>query len=157
MTSTLTRSSIDSPTFTDSAPARTPLALRLAGVTALGGVFYVHALDVSDKLEEVRYIGIGYIALMVTAAVCAIGLLVPNAKVQRSAWALGAAMAAATAIGFVLTRTTGLPQATDDKGNWSEVTGIWSLICEGGFVLLAAIALRTRAHRSEARAALAMD
>jgi hypothetical protein len=39
--------------------------------------------------------------------------------------------------GFVLSRTTGLPQATGDIGNWSEPLGIASMFVEGALIALA--------------------
>ena len=56
-------------------------------------------------------------------------------------WVLAGLTAAATLIGFVLTRTTGLPDAHGDVGNWSETIAIWSLVAEAAVVVLAAVAL----------------
>jgi hypothetical protein len=125
-----------------------PLAMRLAGVAALGGIFYVHLQDLSSKLDEVPYLGWGYIGLMIGVALAAVALLVPRGDVQRLGWLAGGGLALTTAIGFTLTRTTGLPQASDDIGNWGEALGVWSLICEGAFAVLAAAALSTTRRRA---------
>ena len=45
-------------------------------------------------------------------------------------------------VGYVLTRTTGLPQATDDKGNWGDPLGIASLVVEAALILVSLVALR---------------
>jgi len=42
----------------------------------------------------------------------------------------------------VLSRTTGLPNATDDIGNWTEPLGLASLVVEGCVVAVALGALR---------------
>jgi hypothetical protein len=43
-----------------------------------------------------------------------------------------------TLLRFVLTRTIGLPQATDDRGNWHEMLGGWSMVAEGLLIVLTA-------------------
>ncbi len=40
-------------------------------------------------------------------------------------------------MGYVLSRTTGLPQATGDIGNWTEPLGLASLFVEGGVAAVA--------------------
>jgi hypothetical protein len=57
---------------------------------------------------------------------------------RQIGWLLGGTIAAATAIGYCLSRTTGLPHADDDISNWTEPLGVASLIAEGVVVLLAA-------------------
>jgi hypothetical protein len=44
-------------------------------------------------------------------------------------------------VGFVLTRTTGLPQARDDIGNWSEPLGLAALFVDGAVIAVAGYAL----------------
>ena len=44
-------------------------------------------------------------------------------------------------MGFVLTRTTGLPQAKGDIGNWSEPLGLAALFVEGAVIAVAGYAL----------------
>jgi len=51
------------------------------------------------------------------------------------------ALAGLTLIGFILSRTTGLPSATDDVGNWKEGLGLASMFVETGVILLSACAL----------------
>ncbi len=63
---------------------------------------------------------------------------------DRRGWVLGGLTAASTLVGFVLTRTTGLPNAHGDVGNWSETIAVWSMMAEGLMVVLALIALRQR-------------
>jgi hypothetical protein len=58
-------------------------------------------------------------------------------------------------VGFTLSRTTGLPQANADIGNWTESLGLASLFVEGalvalaGSVLLPRMAVRSRADGLE--------
>ena len=43
---------------------------------------------------------------------------------------------ASAALGYVLSRTTGLPNATGDIGNWTEPLGLASLFVEGSVIAL---------------------
>ncbi len=84
------------------------------------------------------YLGVLYVGLIV-AAVAAAALLVHTSS--RTGWLLAGAMSAATIAGFVLTRTVGLPGATEDRGNWLEPLGLASLFVEAAVVALAAYAV----------------
>ena len=116
----------------------TDAALAAGGIAGLTITAYIHLTEMSDKFAEVPYLGVGY-ALLVIACVAAAVLIV---KGDRRGWMLGGGVCLATIVGFVLTRTTGLPATKDDIGNWSESIGTYSLIAEGVVVVLAAIALR---------------
>lgn len=117
-----------------------PLSLTtLSAIGLLAAVIAIHTSELSGKIEETAYVGLGYVVL-ISASIVSIALLTHR---DRRGWALGGATCAATLVGFVLTRTTGLPGASGDVGNWSETIAVWSLIVEGAFVLLAGRALRT--------------
>lgn len=125
---------------------RTPLVrvAETAAIVGLGGTAYIHLAEMSDKFAEVPYLGIGY-GLLSIACVISIYLLVRG---DRRGWLLGGATCLATFVGFVLTRTVGLPASTDDIGNWSEAIGTWSLVFEGFVVVLtAAVLLMQRGAR----------
>ena len=125
---------------------RTPavIAAEVGAVVGLAGTAYIHLTELSDKFAEVPYLGVGY-ALLSAACVAAIVMIVAR---NKAGWSLGGLTAALTFVGFVLTRTVGLPASTDDIGNWSEPIGTWSLIFEGLVVVLAAIVIATRFGRT---------
>lgn len=128
------------PTHVASLSAPAPLSLTtLSAIGLLAAVIAIHTSELSGKIEETAYLGLGYV-LLISASIVSIALL---AHRDRRGWILGGATCAATLVGFVLTRTTGLPGASGDVGNWSETIAVWSLIVEGAFVLLAGWALRT--------------
>jgi lipopolysaccharide export LptBFGC system permease protein LptF len=106
----------------------------LAGIALLTTTAAIHIAELSGKIEETAYLGAGYIAL-IAASMIAVVMIATH---DRRGWALGALACAATIIGFVLTRTTGLPAAHGDVGNWSETIAVWSLVAEGGFLAVAA-------------------
>lgn len=113
------------------------VAATVIGVLGLAATGWLHLKDLSDKFSETPYLGAGYAALVV-AAVTAVFMIATG---RRRGWLLGAAACAATIVGFVLTRTTGLPAATGDIGNWSEPAGIYALIAETAVVATAAFTL----------------
>ncbi len=122
-------------------PADEHQVARAAAVIALGGVALIHLLELQGKLAEVAYLGVGYIALIVGCVAAAAMLVHRN---SRAGWMLAGGVALATLIGYSATRTVGLPQSTDDIGNWLEPMGLASLFVEGTVVLLSAYALSQR-------------
>jgi hypothetical protein len=116
-------------------------ALTIAGLV---GIAWIHLLDLADKMEETPYLGVAYIGLIVGCAAAVVLL----ARRDRRGFLLAGGLAAATFLGYCLSRTTGLPAATDDVGNWAEALGVWSLIAEGAVVALSATAL-SRLHLLE--------
>ena len=59
----------------------------------------------------------------------------------------GGAAAARAIVGFVCSRTVGLPASSGDIGNWWEPLGLASLFVEGAVVALAAAVLLERTMR----------
>ena len=114
------------------------LLLRGAAVVGLGGVALIHLLDLQAKLEEVPYLGYLYIALIVASLWAAAALIRSD---SRLAWWVGGAASLATIIGYALTRSVGLPSATDDIGNWLEPLGLASLFVEAWTVIVVCWAL----------------
>src|SRR5882757_5282388 len=113
--------------------ARAVIAIGLAGIGL------IHLLDAIGKYNETRYLFWMYIALIAGSLVTAGAVLFTRA---RTAFLAAAALAASAAIGYVLSRTTGLPNAHGDVGNWTEPLGLASLFVEGCVVALSAYALR---------------
>jgi hypothetical protein len=127
---------------------------RALGAIALCGMALIHLLDVPSKFSETPYMGWMYVGLIL-AAVGIAAVLAATGDVRG--WAAAGAVAVTVMLGYTLSRTTGLPQATDDIGNWGEPLGMASLFVEG---LLAALscwvvaspsAWRSVGVRSEAR------
>lgn len=131
------------PSRRDGEPPVLP-TLELTGIATLAVVIAIHATELAGKVEEVAYLGFGYVALIAAAFTAIVMLAVGD----RRGWALAGATAGATLIGYVLTRTTGLPGSTDDVGNWGETLAIWAMVAELGICGLAAVAIR----RDRARA-----
>jgi hypothetical protein len=113
---------------------------RSAAVVGLAGVALIHLLELQGKLQEVPYLGVGYIVLIATAVLAGALLVHSNSRVG---WMLAGGAALGTIVGFILTRTVGLPQSSDDIGNWLEPMGLASLFVEAVVVGVAAYALGT--------------
>ena len=111
--------------------------LDLVGIAGLGAVIAIHTTELSGKIEETAYLGFGYVLLIAASLVS----IVMMAQRDIRGWILGGLTAAATIVGFVLTRTTGLPGANGDIGNWGEKIAIWSLIAEALVVIMAVRAI----------------
>ncbi|HEY0633633.1 MAG TPA: hypothetical protein VGC98_16370 [Thermoleophilaceae bacterium] len=107
---------------------------RAVAVIGLLGIGLIHLLDSIGKYSETRYLFWMYIALIVGTIVVAGALL---HRESRLAWAGAALLAAGALVGYVLSRTTGLPSAKGDIGNWTEPLGLASLFIEGCLVVLA--------------------
>ena len=70
---------------------------------------------------------------------------------DRRAFTAAALVALLPLVGYVLSRTTGLPGADDDIGNWTEPLGLASLWVEGAVLLTAGYALAPRSVPAPAR------
>jgi predicted membrane channel-forming protein YqfA (hemolysin III family) len=104
-------------------------AIAIAGLAA---TVAIHTTELSGKIEETQYLGFGYL-LLIAASIVSIVMI---SQRDERGWILGGLACAATLVGFVLTRTTGLPNASDDVGNWSEPIAVWSWFAEGIVVVL---------------------
>src|SRR3954467_1839955 len=111
---------------------------RVVGALLCAAVAYIHIKDQGGIIgaKDPAYMQVGYYMIEVTAAVD--GLMLLTRRGSLTAWFLAIGVAAGPFVGLVLTRTTGLPGAMDDIGNWSETLGVVSLVVEGALFLLAA-------------------
>jgi hypothetical protein len=117
--------------------SRSPVTRGIA-VACLVGIAVTHLLDLPDKLEEAHYMAALSCALIAASLVLA-GALVADRR-AGVALAAGGVLAAMTILGYVLSRTVGLPQLEDHVGMWNDPVGIASLVFEATLVGLAALA-----------------
>jgi hypothetical protein len=108
-------------------------ARRAVAAVGLGGIALIHVLDLPGKITETPYLGVGYIGLIVTALV--LGEMVLR-RDDKFIWLAIGGLALAVIAGFVVNRTTGMPGAMDDVGNWLEPLGLASLVVEAMVVLI---------------------
>ncbi len=102
------------------------------------GVSVIHVLDQGGipGSKDPAYVGAGYYLLEIVGVIAAL-LLIQSGSVYG--WLLSLGVAAGPVAGYILSRGPGLPDYSDDKGNWNEPLGVVSLIVEGFLFLLALI------------------
>ena len=100
---------------------------RDATVVGLLAIALIHVLDLPGKWAETRYLGIGYV--LVIAASLVLAEITSTRNDKRTMYA-SAALAIAVLAGFIINRTVGMPNATEDIGNWGEPLGLASLFVE---------------------------
>ncbi len=115
------------------------LQVRRAGAALLAATGVIHLVLAPEYLGERAYVGIGFILGGIAALLIATRLWRERGR-DQAAWMLGALLCAGMAVGFVLSRTVGLPGFHESE--W-ELSGIVSVLLEIGFVGCAATALRT--------------
>jgi hypothetical protein len=120
---------------------------RAVGIVGLLAIAMIHYLDAFSTFEEAVYIGVLYIVLMVVTVAVSVVLLRTDSLM---AWVLAAGAAGLTLIAFVISRTTGLPGAYEDIGNWLDPLGLASLWVEGLVLLLALYKMVTTPRVSRA-------
>ena len=104
----------------------------------LGGIALIHVLQAPEAFDETTYLGVLFVAAVLAS-------LVLSAALTRTAderiWAAAGGLAASIMLGYFLSRTSGLPSATADVGNWTEPLGLASLVAEGLVVCVAAASM----------------
>jgi uncharacterized membrane protein YfcA len=122
-----------------------PRKLVPAGLVLIVLTGLIHAIEAPEYLDEKAYVGILFILNAVGALVAAIGIW----RGSRAAWGLGILVAAGAFVGFILSRTTGLP-AGFKESDW-EPLGIASLVIEAAYCVIAARALSASPAPTERR------
>ena len=103
-----------------------------------------HIPVAKQHLSEAPYIGIGFVLLTIA------GLMLVQLLLNRdtvAVWTAALVVSALALLGYLLSRTVGLPQITDDIGNWSDPLGVVAIVSETVLLLAAVGHLITRKHR----------
>jgi len=132
---------------------RTPVpVLAIAAGLALA-VAIIHLQDQGGLLgsQSPTYLRDGYYMVEIGSTLAA-GLLVRGKIVG---WVLGLAATIGPMTGYLLSRSVGIPGDPGDVGNWGYLLGAVSLVVEGTFIVIAAIALWRLTHRPSRQAAQA--
>jgi hypothetical protein len=101
---------------------------RMVAIAGLGGIALVHVLQAPDAFTETTYLGILFVGAIVTSLVLAAILTQTS---DDRAWAAAGGLGALILLGYFLSRTSGLPDASNDVGEWTEPLGLASLVAEG--------------------------
>lgn len=115
-------------------------ALAWGAAIALLATALIHFVEAPAAFTEATYKGLLFVANGVGALIAVGGIL-------RGAWSwgwlLGAVVAGGAIVGYVASRTVGLPGIPAEPDAWLEPWGVASLVAEGVVVMLFLIALRS--------------
>jgi hypothetical protein len=114
----------------------------LAVPAALGlfAVAVVHLIDGPSMLMGDEFY-VGALEFALVAACVPLALLLVTRPV-RLFWHAAGALCSAALIVYVASRTTGLPDSTDDIGNWLQALGVLNVLVEAAVIALAALVVR---------------
>jgi hypothetical protein len=103
---------------------------RWSGILLILMIGLIHVFDAPDSFSEAFYKGLLFYANGAGALVAAAGIYLRRGW----GWRLGLVIAVGSLIGYVLSRTVGLPMIPAEPDEWFEPLGIVSLIAEALFV-----------------------
>jgi hypothetical protein len=95
------------------------------------GMGVIHLVLAPQEFEETPYVGILFVAHSLAALIAAIGIY-RGARIWG--WGLGLFIAAGAVIGYVISRTVGLPGMEIEE--WFQPLGMLALVLELSFVVL---------------------
>jgi hypothetical protein len=129
----------------------TPVPLLVVGAGLLIAIAIIHLQDQGGLLggESPTWLKYGYYLIEIGSLVSA--LLVIRGK--AIGWVLGLVSSISPFVGYILSRSVGVPGDPGDIGNWDYHLGTVSLLVEGSFVVLAIVCL-TRLHRAKRTVAI---
>ena len=129
------------------APVEHPADRRLtsAGAFCLIGIAVAHLIDLPGHIQDSPYIAVLFGLL--AAASLGLTFLLTRGIRPDLVWPVAGALALGAIIGYVWSRTIGLPQIEDHVGEWREPVGIAALVFEGTLVALSVPNFRARALR----------
>lgn len=108
-----------------------PTAVQGAGMTLVLVTGAIHIIDAPGSFGDATYKGWLFLANGLAAMIAAYGIY----RGERTwGWGLGLLVAGGALVGYVISRTVGLPGIAPDV--WLEPLGILSLIVEAAFIIL---------------------
>lgn len=100
-----------------------------AAISLIVVVGLIHLIEAPGDLQEAPYQGLLFLANFFGAIIAAIGIY----RGHRWGWGLGALVAGGALVGYVISRTVGLPGLPVEE-EWLEPMGVLSLLVEGLFI-----------------------
>jgi hypothetical protein len=116
----------------------TTQSLRTLAVVAIVAIGLIHLRLVGDAFGNATYEGLLFVANGVGALVAAVGVY----RDRDWGWLLGALVAGGTLLGYVISRTVGLPGLPAEPDAWLEPLGVASLVAEAVFLIVFAMSRR---------------
>jgi uncharacterized membrane protein YfcA len=100
-----------------------------AGISVIVVVGLIHLINSPEDLAEGSYTGLLYLANFFGAILAAIGIY----RGRSWGWSLGALVSVGALVGYVVSRTIGLPRLPVEE-EWFEPLGLLSLLVEALFL-----------------------
>jgi hypothetical protein len=127
------------------------VAVRLVGALLALAVAAVHVADQGGvtTFTSPDWLGWSYRAIEVGGVATAIALMVP--RLARLGWVAGTFLGVGPFVGYVASRTVGVPGDPGDVGNWGYWVGTVSLVVEAALVILGIGMLLAQRLRSSSR------
>ena len=112
------------------------LTVRFAGALLALAVTTAHVADQGgvSAFTSPDWLGWAYRLIEVGGVLTALTLLWPRSA--KLGWMAGVVLGAAPFLGYVVSRTIGVPGDSGDVGNWGDWVGTLSLVIEAGLVML---------------------
>ena len=123
--------------------------LRWPAAACLAATAAIHMTLVPEHLRQAPYAGALFIALSAAALA---GALLLMAVDHDLVWTGAAALCLSAVLSYVLSRSVGLPDMSDDVGDWLNSLGIASVACETTAVAICSVVVwRARADGRPSR------
>ena len=113
--------------------------VKWIAIVAIIGTGVIHLAEARSAFGDAGYKGVLFVANGAAALGAAIGIYRNR---REWGWVLGLLVSTGAMLGYVASRTVGLPGLKPEPENWFEPMGVASLVCEGVFVLLFLVAGR---------------
>lgn len=114
-------------------------SLKIVAMVAIVAIGLIHLWLAGDAFGEATYEGLLFVANGVGALVAAVGVYRDRAD---WGWLLGALVAGGGFLGYVVSRTVGLPGLPAEPDAWLEPLGVASLVAEVVFLIAFAMTRR---------------
>ena len=113
-----------------------PVMVRLAGAALALAVAGAHVADQGGVtgFTAPDWLGWAYRLIEVGGVLVALTLLWP--RLARLGWAAGVLLGVGPLVGYLASRTVGVPNDPSDVGNWSDWVGNMSLILEAALIMV---------------------
>lgn len=117
-----------------------------AGIGLIVATGLIHLVETPEYFGEMPYIGVLFALSVVGALLAAVGIY----RRERWGWTLGVLVAGGSLVGYLLSRTIGLPLFRENTWEeFAEPVGLLSLLVEGLYLVVAASVLSSRTPISE--------
>jgi hypothetical protein len=108
-----------------------PTSVEWAGIVLILLVGAIHVYDAPSSFGDAQYKGVLFVANGVGALVAAIGIY---RDVRSWGWNLGLLVAGGALVGYVISRTVGLPGMSPEE--WLEPLGVLACVAEASYILV---------------------